>query len=452
MKLWPRTLGVQLIVVTTMAIVLSNAAVALWFELGRERQNEAQVTDRMVDRATSLAALMATIQPKARVAAAQALESRYWHYRLHIGKHVPRPMSEAEAKLAERLRAALPEKAARQPVEVHLLQYKADTTPAMPAVEMTLPVVRGTELIATYVRPEGPTWPSEMFIAGILSTLMASVAGIYLARKVARPLSKLAQAAASVAKGDPPPHVPEVGPDDVRRAAEAFNAMAGQVTRTLASQRHLLSAVGHDLRTPLTAMRINLEFVEDPELRDRLLHNLDELQDLTEAVLSAAKGTGGEVRRQIDLAALVESICADLDDLGAPVAFESETQAPLFCRANEIRRAVRNLVENALAYGKSAEISLKEGGGVYEVWVEDRGPGIAAADRQRVFEPFVRLETSRNGETGGTGLGLTLVKAIAEGHGGRVALEDRPGGGLRARLILPRQQTPTGQRLSREAR
>jgi signal transduction histidine kinase len=308
------------------------------------------------------------------------------------------------------------------------------------SIEMTVPIVRGSELVATFVRPPGPPWPIEMVIAAVLSVLIASLAGAYIARRMARPLSKLAEAAALTARGETAPRVPEVGPEDVRRAAEAFNAMTDQVTRTLESQRQLLSAVGHDLRTPLTAMRINIEFVADSELRDRLQKNLDELQELTEAVLSAARGTGGESSRQIDLAALVESICADLDDLGEPVEWSGHTAAPLSCRAGEIRRAIRNLVENAVAYGHKAEVSLHDAPGGYEVRVEDEGPGIPPDDRNRVFEPFVRLESSRNLETGGTGLGLTLVKAIAEGHGGRILLEDRDHGrGLKARLILPRQ-------------
>lgn len=284
----------------------------------------------------------------------------------------------------------------------------------------------------------------------MVAILVASLAAGYLARRVARPLSKLADAAAVVGRGEAAPRVPEVGPDDVRNAACAFNAMTDQVTRTLESQRHLLSAVGHDLRTPITAMRINLEFVEDDELRDRLQKNLDELQELTEAVLSAAKGTGGEARRQIDLASLAESICADLDDIGEAVVWHNHGPAPLLCRANEVRRAIRNLVENAVAYAGQAEVSLRDTSGSYEIVVEDRGPGIPEKDRARVFEPFVRLETSRNLETGGTGLGLTLVKAIAEGHGGKVVLEDRPEGGLRARLILPRQAASASPRPSRQ--
>jgi len=367
-----------------------------------------------------------------------------------MGAHVDETMTPDEVKLAGRLKAMLPARITKAPVEVHFRHGQSpsgspnDGVPNGPpdtfSIEMIVPVVRGTELVATFIKPPGPPWPAEMVMAAVLAVLIASVSGAYIARKVARPLSKLAEAAALTGRGETAPRVPEVGPDDVRRAAEAFNAMTDQVSRTLDSQRQLLSAVGHDLRTPITAMRINIEFVTDPELRDRLQRNLDELQELTEAVLSAAKGTGGEARRQIDLAALVESICTDMDELGEPVVWAGyDTPAPLSCRANEMRRAIRNLVENAVAYGGKAAVSLQDMAGAYEIWVEDEGPGIPANERQRVFEPFVRLESSRNDETGGTGLGLTLVKTIAEGHGGSIKLEDRDEGpGLRARLILPR--------------
>jgi signal transduction histidine kinase len=127
-----------------------------------------------------------------------------------------------------------------------------------------------------------------------------------------------------------------------------------------------------------------------------------------------------------------------MDEIGEPVSWVNHSPAPISCRPNEIRRAVRNLVENAVAYGRKADVRIADTGDGYDVLVEDEGPGIPECDRQRVFEPFVRLESSRNEATGGTGLGLTLVKAIAEGHGGVVILETRDGGGLRARMHLPR--------------
>ena len=457
MRLRPRTLGVQLIVVIAVAVFLSNAMVALWFELGSERLNEAELTERMLDRAASIATMMSSIPPKARAQATEALEGRLWRFHILAGKPAVTPMTPEEAALAARLQAMLSGgKSAKAAVAVHLRPWRGDNAPnhapveSTTAVEMTMPVVRNTQLVATFIVPPGPPWPTELSIAAFVAVLVASLAGAYVARRVAQPLLKLANAASVAAMGGTAPHVPEVGPDDVQNAARAFNSMMDQVSRTLESQRQLLSAVGHDLRTPITAMRINIEFVEEAELRERLQKNLDELQDLTESVLSAARGAGGESCRQIDLASLVESVCADLDDLGEPVGWAGHDPAPLSCRANEIRRAVRNLVENAVSYGKRAEVSLRDVPGGYDVVVDDEGPGIAHEDRARVFEPFVRLEGSRNLETGGTGLGLTLVKAIAEGHGGSVALEDRPGGGLRAVLHLPRQTASTPPRVANE--
>jgi signal transduction histidine kinase len=447
MKVWPRALGTQLIVVVASAVLLSNLAVAAWFQLGNERLSESDLNERLIDRAASMSTLLAAIPARARDGAATAMSSGVWRFTLVHGKPAQLPMSDEELHLANRLRAVLPEDKASQPVSVKLLvaappddsRSHRPHRPAGQAIQFTIPVVRGTQLDATFYRPPAPGWPIEVMIAAVMAIVVASAASAYVARRVVRPLSALARAATLASRGGTAPLVPEEGPDDVRNAAIAFNAMTARITKTMESQRQLLSAVGHDLRTPLTAMRINLEFVEDAELRDRLASNLNDLQALTESVLSAARGAGGETKRNIDLSALVESLCADLDDLGEPVTWHAHKPAPLACRPDEIRRAIRNLVENAVAYGRRADVQICETPAAYEILVEDEGPGIPDGDQGRVFEPFVRLESSRNTETGGTGLGLTLVKAIAQGHGGGVTLENRPEGGLRARLSLPRE-------------
>ncbi len=448
MSLWPRTLGSQLIVVTAVAVLISNLAVAVWFELGTARVNENALIDRILDRTTSTAQVLAAIPPDARKTAAQTMSAGVWRFELRDGKTVAEPMNDTEAALAARLRAQLPADKAKYPVWVSMrdLQPPPDVhgLPRRPgpAFQFSVPVNADTQLVATFYRPPTTPWPLEILAAALVAIVAAAAAVAYFARRVTRPLSQLARAASVIASGGQAPRLRENGPHDVRNAAIAFNAMTDQVTRTLESQRQLLSAVGHDLRTPITAMRISLEFVEDAELRDRLQKNLDELQELTEAVLSAARGTGGEVKRNVDLAALLESICTDLDELGEPVSWKTHPPAPLACRPNEIRRAVRNLVENAVAYGRKASVGLTQCDNGYEILVEDEGPGIPEAEQGRVFEPFVRLESSRNEETGGAGLGLTLVKAIAEGHGGKVTLENRTHGGLRARMRLPREAAP----------
>jgi signal transduction histidine kinase len=441
---WPRTLGAQLVAITAGAVLLSNVAVAAYFQLGQERQNENALVDRLVDRAVSAATLMSAIPAKQREAAAHALSSNIWQFAIHRGAPLQEPMTQVEQALAARVTAITPKKRSSEGVLVKF--GNVNDAPRLQngdrpiqVIRITVPVVRGTELTTTLLRPAPTPWPMQIFIAAIVAILTTSLAAAYIARRVSRPLSELAASASTAARGGKAVLVPEEGPDDVRRAAHAFNAMTDQVSRTMERQRQLLSAVGHDLRTPITALRISVEFISDEEVRERLQKNLEELQDLTDAVLSAARGSGWEAMRKVDLAALIESVCTDLEEMGLPVTWTVHDTAPLMCRPSEIRRAARNLIENAVAYGGNAAVHLAETREVYEIVVEDCGPGIADADRNRVFEPFVRLETSRSAETGGSGLGLTLVKAIAEGHGGSITLENRPEGGLRARLCLPRE-------------
>jgi signal transduction histidine kinase len=450
LKLWPRTLRVQLILVVAAAVAISNIGAAFYFY----KQNEAQTRnfsyERMIDRAAAVAATVSQVTPQSRLVVMRTMSQLTWRFREAPAGYDVKSMTAEEAALAKRLADALPDRHPRKhAVIVHLHEpianipeelrpVKAPTGDSEQDVIQTIvPIDAHTMISGVLLRPT-PAWPIEIMVAALIAVVTASVGAALVARRVVRPLSELTRAAAKVAVSGDTPHVAEQGPEDVRNAAAAFNAMAAKVTRTLESQRHLLSAVGHDLRTPITAMRINLEFIEDDDLREGLMHNLEELQVLTEQVLSAAKGTGGEKPRQVDLSALVESLCTDLDELGEPVSWASHAPAPISCRPNEIKRAVRNLVENAVAYGHKADVRITDTSDGYEVLVEDEGPGIPENDRQRVFEPFVRLEGSRNEATGGTGLGLTLVKAIAEGHGGAVLLEDRPGGGLRARMHLPR--------------
>jgi len=448
-RLWPRTLVVQLILVTAAAVAISNIGVAIYFYKNSEAQARNFNTERMIDRTAAVAATVRQVSQQPRLVVMQNMSRAEWRFREAKG-YVPRPMTAEEMALAKRLADALPQNYPRKDaIRVHLHQplynipeelraFRARELRTVTEVIQTIvPIDDRTAMSGVLLRPT-PVWPLELMIAAAIACVLASAGAAFMARRVVRPLSELTSAAAAMAVGSGTPHVAEQGPEDVRNAAAAFNAMAEKVTKTLESQRHLLSAVGHDLRTPLTAMRINLEFVEDSELREGLMRNLDELQALTEQVLAAAKGAGGEQRRSVDLSALVESLCTDLDEIGEPVSWANHSPAPISCRPNEIKRAVRNLVENAVAYGHKADVRIANAGDGYDVVVEDEGPGIPETDRQRVFEPFVRLESSRNEATGGTGLGLTLVKAIVEGHGGVVMLENRPGGGLRARMHLPR--------------
>jgi signal transduction histidine kinase len=279
-------------------------------------------------------------------------------------------------------------------------------------------------------------WP--MILAGLLAGVLVAIAAIWAAGRVARPIAGLTTAAERLGRGDALVLAPEEGPQDVKAASRAFNAMATRLRRMIEDQRSLLSAVGHDLRTPIASLRIRTELIKDPELQARMRGSLEEMERLTEAALVAARGgESGEPTRLVDLPSLIEAVCDDLVDTGSPVSFSTLPQARVEGRASELRRALRNLIENAVRYGRRAEVSMTVAGSSAEIHVDDEGPGIPEDALAHVMKPFVRLEESRSVETGGHGLGLTIARAIAERHGGALVLANKAEGGLRATLQLP---------------
>jgi len=438
---WPTTLRSQFVAVVAGAVILSNLAVIAILEVGREGELQIARRAAAVDRIGSVFDYLSTIPEEQRESAMHTLSGNIFRYALTDTPHFESAGNADEVRIAAVLVSGEGNKKLGAP-RVRLIEDTALVGGGdEPSLEITQPLPGGGWLWARYDRPPLPSPAPDILIAAALGTLLSGVGAAWLAGRVSRPLSALAYASDEVARGRTAPRLKVRGPDDIRLAAEAFNAMSDRVTRTLESQRQLLSAVGHDLRTPLAAMRITAEFVEDGEVRERLARNIEELQSLTEAVLSAARAGPGEEKRRVDLAALIESVCDDLVELGMPVEVNITGSAPCLCRPSEIRRATRNLIENAARYGGEARVSLATEGESFVVTVNDNGPGIPEDKLEEVFEPFVRLEASRNAATGGAGLGLTLARSIAKEHGGDVVLENRYVGGgvagLKASLRLP---------------
>ena len=446
---WPTTLRSQFVAVVAGAVILSNLTVIAILEVGREGELQIARRAAAVDRIGSVFDYLSTIPEEQRESAMHTLSGNIFRYALTDTPHFESAGNADEVRIAAVLVSGEGNKKLGAP-RVRLIEDTALVGGGdEPSLEITQPLPGGGWLWARYDRPPLPSPAPDILIAAALGTLLSGVGAAWLAGRVSRPLSALAYASDEVARGRTAPRLKVRGPDDIRLAAEAFNAMSDRVTRTLESQRQLLSAVGHDLRTPLAAMRITAEFVEDGEVRERLARNIEELQSLTEAVLSAARAGPGEEKRRVDLAALIESVCDDLVELGMPVEVNITGSAPCLCRPSEIRRATRNLIENAARYGGEARVSLATEGESFVVTVNDNGPGIPEDKLEEVFEPFVRLEASRNAATGGAGLGLTLARSIAKEHGGDVVLENRYVGGgvagLKASLRLPceaRRQKP----------
>jgi signal transduction histidine kinase len=436
------TLRSQFVVIVVAAVILSNLAVVAIIEYGREIDISGARNDAAVDRISTVFDFVSNLAPEQREEAVGALGRRVFFFALSDTAPFPATaMGDEETRIA-RLLTANEDVKTFGPPRVRITA-PATLVPGLgedaPALEITQQMNNGQWISARFERQDPPSPAPDMLISAALGTLLTGAAAAWLAGRVSRPLLALARATEGVARGRTAPRLSVNGPDDIRNAAEAFNVMSDRVTRTLESQRQLLSAVGHDLRTPIAAMRITAEFVEDKEVRDRLTRNLDELKALTEAVLASARSASGEEKRRVDLAALIESVCDDLVELGLPIEVDVPATMPCVCRSNEIRRAVRNLIENAAKYGGSARVSLTVDPNFLTVNIDDNGPGIPKERLEEVFEPFVRLEGSRNNATGGAGLGLTLARSIAREHGGDVTLENRHGGGLRACLRLRRE-------------
>ena len=323
-----------------------------------------------------------------------------------------------------------------------------------PPIETDGEVLRALDILLVSRRVEDGRWsnftigprvdfwpppPSPLFIFLGVSLMTVIFAAALVGTRVARPFRDLARGAERLSSGDRHEPLMLWGPSDVRRAQTAFNTMAARIDATMTSQRELLAAIGHDLRTPITALRLRAELLKDADQRQRFIRSLDELQHLTEAALAAGAGyVDAEPRVEIDLGALVETVCADFVDQGANVMCEAPHREALVDGwPASLIRAVRNLVENALRHAGAAEVHMDRRGDGWAVIIEDRGPGIPTAELERVKEPLVRLEASRSKETGGHGLGLSITTSIAAAHGGALRLSNRSGGGLSAVLILP---------------
>jgi signal transduction histidine kinase len=274
--------------------------------------------------------------------------------------------------------------------------------------------------------------------------MTAAAAGLTLwaVRRLTAPVRTLAAAAEALGRDVNAPPLPEDGPLEVATAAAAFNTMATRIRRFVQDRTELLTAIGHDLRTPITRLKLRAEFVEDDEQRRKMLADLEEL----EAMVSATLVFGRDARTTepvspLDLPELLRTVLDETadawPDLSERLAYEGPAHLTVRARPLAVKRAVANLVSNAAGYGGGARVTLTPKDGTVVIEVEDEGPGIAPAELERVFEPFHRVEPSRSRETGGVGLGLPIARNIVRAHGGDLTLANRPMGGVKATVVLP---------------
>lgn len=293
--------------------------------------------------------------------------------------------------------------------------------------------------IADDAPPARQSWPFVLLAQVGLLLAAAILVSLYAVGRVTRPLALFAEAARALGRDIRRPPLPETGPTEVRRAARAFNRMQQRLVGFIDNRIRMLAAISHDLKTPVTRLRLRAELLGDETVRRQINADLDEMDAMLAGTLAYLRGEGrAEQVQPVDVEALVASIAADTQELGQNVSWHGAAKTPYPARPQALRRCLNNLVQNALRYGGSAEIALEERAGEIVIRVGDRGPGLPENELERVFEPFYRMEGSRNRETGGTGLGLAIARDVAEAHGGSLALANRRGGGLEAILTLPR--------------
>ena len=290
--------------------------------------------------------------------------------------------------------------------------------------------------VTRYAR--GAPLPRGLFMNLALLVIVLSVALWVVARSITRPLSELARAADSVGRDLRQPKITEQGAREIRNAARAFNTMQDRMQRYLDSRSRVLAAMSHDLKTPLTRLRLQVEMLDDSAAQVKLGRQLDEMESMVHGALALFRGLDdNEAFMPIDINEMLTTLQSEFAEMSAPVTLQGQANRSILGKPQALRRCLTNLIANAVKFGSQATVSVEDGA-VLVIRVRDDGPGIPEEELERVFEPFYRLESSRNRDTGGSGLGLSIARDVIQAHGGSLVLRNLPVRGLEAIVTLPR--------------
>ena len=452
MRLWPRSLFGRLALVLLSGLIVAQFVSAAVSLADRDRVLFRFSDVQWAQRVAQAVRLMDSLDAGER----QRIASIITTPRLLVSLSAQPPVSGHSDPQSADYEAALKETlgGGRQVRVVVAERTPAESMAGVPAA-VHAPDIRRSEHVITEVQLADGSWvnfdhprpwaltDSPLRLMLSLGVLLVSVLLLsFLAvRWVTRPLSTLARAADELGRDLNRPPLPERGPLEVRAAAAAFNTMQARLRDYIYERTRILTAVSHDLRTPITRMRLRAELLGDEELKTKLVHDLQEMEAMTDATLSFLRGfEEREPLQSVDLMALLESLETDSVETGYDVKLNGRIERPVMLRPRALRRLLDNLVTNAVRYGKKAMITVQDLGPEVVIRVRDAGPGIPPQELQKVFEPYYRLETARSQEGGGTGLGLSISRNIAELHGGRLILQNHPAGGLEAILTLPIRQ------------
>jgi signal transduction histidine kinase len=468
-RLWPRSLAGRLVLLLVAA--LAAAQFALIFMLRSQQDNivEEMAHGQTLSQTVTLARLLATYPANEGETLATAFGSRESCARLSAGPPSDRSMTTAEQHLADLLaimlhgvKAGVPQ-VAIEPIGHHEHPCSDSVRPdgagrthgagkragkpflvdrsRMAAVAMTVPLPdqRWLTVRTTVAVPGG--WNRATLMSFLLSSLAVAVVAIISVHTQTRSLRALANASDRFGRGETVAPLMAAGPSEVAAATRAFNTMQERLSLFIRDRLKLLAGISHDLRTPLTTLRLKAEFIEDETVREDIIATIDELTVISEATLAFTRAEATtEATEAVDLHSLVAEVTEAFCLSGANVVVAPFPPLTYACRPVALKRSLRNLIENAVRYGGNARVSAVTYQGTVTIAVEDDGPGVPPDQIEDAFQPFVRLEPSRSTETGGIGLGLAIARSIVKAHGGTATLVNRPEGGLRAEIHLPLQQ------------
>jgi signal transduction histidine kinase len=424
------------------ALLLAQLASFAFVLAQRQQFSRAQIDTPAITRFTSTAADFAQAAPEFKALVLADASHRGAHYELDRQTWVSpgfERRDDTEDRLGQSLQSAgvrvLDARAAIDPHPPERRGARQDRRPLLLSVRLP----NGQWLNARLAVPgQPPLITAELVAATLLLYLFVVSAAVLIAARLARPLGDLTRAAEAFRGRNEPVAVEPRGPSDLKNAIEAFNAMNRRLVDLLEEKDRTLGAIGHDLRTPLASLRIRAETVEPEGDRERMIATIEEMTATLEDILTLARvGRSREAFERTDVSALAGLVAAEFGELGHEIGFKADGPHEMEVQPSLLRRAIRNLLDNALKYGGSAKIEVASSASAVTIAVLDNGPGLEAGELERVSGAFYRGEPSRNRETGGTGLGLSIAASVAEARGGRLELVNREGGGLIARIILP---------------
>ena len=444
-RLLPKSLVGQMAVLIGIALLLAQLASFAYVVSQRHQFSRAEIDAPAITRFVSTAADYAQAAPEFRPLVLSDASRRGSHYQLDTSSEIGADLErrdDTEDRLQQSLATAgISVTDVRAALDPHPAPRRSPDRDRRPFGIMLLStrLSDGHWLNARLGVPaQQPLVTPELVVGTLLLYLFVLVATVLIARRLAHPLGDLTRAAEAFRGRNQPIAVTPSGPADLRNAIFAFNAMNERVVKLLEEKDRTLGAIGHDLRTPLASLRIRAESVEPEDDRERMIATIEEMTSTLEDILTLAhSGRSREQFEQADLAELAGAITREYAEIGQPVTFASDGPHTIAVQPNLLRRAVRNLIDNALKYAGSAEVQVTGASDASTIAVLDRGPGLSPDELKRVSGAFYRSEPSRNRETGGAGLGLSIAEAVADAHGGQLSFANREGGGLIAAISLP---------------